>query len=81
MACSKSEVQLHSFLTSELYVGKFSASRLGQFTPREKAPVPTEKEAGRAPELVDIFEKKKYLSPSHNRKLLRYLKYITHSGK
>jgi hypothetical protein len=32
------EVYLHAFLTSELDGGKWSASRSGRFTPRERAP-------------------------------------------
>jgi hypothetical protein len=32
------EVQLHSFLTSALDGGEWSPSRLGRFTPRERAP-------------------------------------------
>jgi hypothetical protein len=33
------EVWLHSFLTSAVDRGEWSASRLGRFTPRERAPV------------------------------------------
>jgi hypothetical protein len=32
------DVQIHIFLTSALVGGEWSASRLGRFTPRERAP-------------------------------------------
>jgi len=32
------EIQLHTFLTSALNVGDLSVSRLGHFTPGERAP-------------------------------------------
>jgi len=34
------EVQIHTFLTLELDVGEWSASRRSRFNPRERAPVP-----------------------------------------
>jgi hypothetical protein len=46
------EVQLHEYLTSALDGGEWSASHSGRFTPGEKATVPTEQEAGWAPEPV-----------------------------
>jgi hypothetical protein len=40
------DVYNHVFLTSALVGGERSASRPGRFTPEERAPVPTEYEAG-----------------------------------
>jgi hypothetical protein len=44
------EVYFHTFLTSARDGGEWSVSRTGRFTPRKEDPVPTEYEAGWAPE-------------------------------
>jgi len=46
------EAQHHAFLTSALNRGQWSDSRPGRFTLRERAPEPTEQEAGWTPETV-----------------------------
>jgi hypothetical protein len=64
-AYGEEEVQLDSFLTSALDGGEWSASRPGRVLPLPKGPpVPTGKEAGRAPEPVWIYRlEEKILSP------------------
>jgi hypothetical protein len=37
-SCGREEVQIQVFLTSVLVGGEWSASRLGRFTPEERAP-------------------------------------------
>jgi hypothetical protein len=46
------DVQIHDFLTSALVGCVFLASRSGDFTSKEKAPVPIGEEIGWAPEPV-----------------------------
>jgi len=59
------EVQLHTFLTSALAGGEWSASHPGRFSLREKAPVQNGQEARRGPRAgPDAVAKRKVPPPA-----------------
>jgi hypothetical protein len=73
------DVWIHIFLTSTLAGGKWSTSRLGKFTPKERAPVPIGQEAGWAPKPVwTLWSREKIsLAPAGNRTSITH-PYLSH---